>query len=264
MQVALSEAGVRCVAWITEKAEGPFSCPGCSGEVILKKGKIKEHHYAHKPPFDCLYGAKESEIHYRCKREIFQALSSHPNCSECEIEKPLDGARPDVYAVISSNKVAIEAQKTSISINDIERRSSYYKWLGINVLWLIPHNSPKLIWRDGQEEWVHRLKSWEKYLHAIYYGRVYYWNGGLSVLPCHFGNFQIWVKESEWYDEDDEYRQEGGYYSNARTLKKPIMYPGGPLNIAEDFAPKARSRFDSKNWSVPECNIWFDSLSPWW
>jgi len=264
MQVALSETGVRCVAWKTEKVEGPFSCPGCFGEVILRKGKIREHHYAHKPPFDCIYGAGETQIHYRCKREIFEALSSNPKCSEYEIEKPLDRIRPDVYAVISSNKVAIEVQKTIIDINDIERKLSCYKRLGVYVLWLIPQDSPKLVWHDGEQEWVYRLKEWEKYLHAVYYGRVYYWNGGLSVSPYHFDKFQIWVNESEWYDQGGKYRQEGGYYRDAHTLKRSFRCPKSLINIVEDFFPRKRRRFDTKNWSVPECNIWLDSLSSWW
>jgi len=50
VQAAISRNGVKSVAWKTEKSEGPFRCPGCAGEVILKKGKVKEHHYAHKPP----------------------------------------------------------------------------------------------------------------------------------------------------------------------------------------------------------------------
>jgi hypothetical protein len=30
-------------------ADGPFSCPGCRSELILRKGKIKTHHFAYNP-----------------------------------------------------------------------------------------------------------------------------------------------------------------------------------------------------------------------
>ncbi len=129
MQVAISKDGIKSVAWKTEKNEGPFTCPGCTGEVILKKGKMKEHHYAHRPPYNCPYGAGETQIHYRCKREIYEALLAHPKCSDCDIEKQLSGVRPDVYAVISSARVAIEVQKTTINLNDIERRSPKFDTL---------------------------------------------------------------------------------------------------------------------------------------
>ncbi len=98
----------------------------------------------------------------------------------------------------------------------------------------------------------------------MYYGRVYYWTGGLSVTPYHFDKFQTWVNESEWYDEDGEYRQEGGYYRDARALKRPIKCPSNSIDIAQDFLPRKRRVFSSKNWSVPECNIWMDNLDPWW
>jgi competence protein CoiA len=264
VQAAISRDGVKSVAWKTEKSEGPFRCPGCTGEVILKKGKVKEHHYAHKPPYDCQYGAGETQVHYRCKREIFEALLARPECSDCDIEKQLNGVRPDVYAVISSARVAIVIQKTTVDLNDIERRSARYRMLGIYVLWIAVQDSPKMIWHEGEEEWACRPKEWEKYLHSMYFGRVYYWTGGLSVRPFHFDKFQIWVAESEWYDEDGEFRQEGGYYRDARALKRPMQYPVDTIDIVRDFSPQRRKVFNAANWSIPECNIWMDSLKPWW
>ena len=53
-----------------EKEDGPFFCPSCRGKVILKKGRIKIPHFAHKPPVTCIYGKGESEIHYKAKLEI--------------------------------------------------------------------------------------------------------------------------------------------------------------------------------------------------
>lgn len=265
MQVAVSKSNKRCIAWETEKDEGPFSCPECKKEVVLKKGRIREHYYSHKQPGNCSYGAGESQIHYRCKKEIYQAFSSHHGCSAFEIEKPLNGVRPDVFAVIASVKVAIEVQKSTISIDDIERKSLRYRSLGIYPLWIIPNGSPGLIWHQGQKERVYRIKEWEKYLHAMYYGRLYYWKGGLSVSLYHFDKFRVWVESKEWFDnEDGEYREEGGYHRDTRSLKRPLEFSKRMLNIAEDFSPVTRQKFNSKKWSIPECNIWFDLTPSWW
>ena len=264
MQVAISQKGNKCIAWEAEKVDGPFVCPGCFGEVILKKGKIKEHHYAHKPPFNCIYGTGESQLHYRCKREIFEALSAHPRCSECEVEKRLEGVRPDVYAKIDSNEIAIEVQKTNIDLDDISKKSVIYSELGIYVLWLVPNDSPKLSWHDGEEEWVCRPKEWEKYFHAIYYGRLYYWQNGLLVAPYHFNTFKIYVEERERYDEYGDEQYAGGYYKDARALKAPIKCPRNQIDIVNDFSPRRRDKFSSKNWSIPSCNIWIDSMKAWW
>jgi competence protein CoiA len=42
-----------------------YCCPGCSKTVILKKGRIKIAHFAHKPPADCLLAAGETLAHLR-------------------------------------------------------------------------------------------------------------------------------------------------------------------------------------------------------
>ena len=46
----------RIAAWDQEKSDGPFYCPVCVEETILKKGTMKVHHFAHKPPIRCEYG----------------------------------------------------------------------------------------------------------------------------------------------------------------------------------------------------------------
>ena len=133
------------------------------------------------------------------------------------------------------------------------------------------HKSPLLtiqdvtpIANDGEEKWVCRPKEWEKYFHAMYYGRLYYWQNGLLATPYHFNTFQIYVEEREWYDEYGDEQYAGGYYKDARALKSPIKCPRNQINIVNDFSPRRRDQFSSKNWSIPSCNIWMDSLKPWW
>lgn len=46
----------KVAAWDQQKIDGPFSCPVCVEETILKKGAMKVHHFAHKPPITCEYG----------------------------------------------------------------------------------------------------------------------------------------------------------------------------------------------------------------
>lgn len=44
MLVAEDEKNIRYHAWETDKRQGPFHCPECGSEVILKKGIIRAHH----------------------------------------------------------------------------------------------------------------------------------------------------------------------------------------------------------------------------
>lgn len=51
-----------------EAARGPdYRCPECGRMVILKKGRIVTHHFAHKPPVDCAWGRGESHAHREAK-----------------------------------------------------------------------------------------------------------------------------------------------------------------------------------------------------
>ena len=40
----------KAYADIASKSDAPFKCPMCGNETILRKGKVKVHHFAHKPP----------------------------------------------------------------------------------------------------------------------------------------------------------------------------------------------------------------------
>ena len=61
MLVASNDGSELINAWDAEKDEAPFFCPECKAEVVLKKGQIRQHHFAHTPPFNCMYGEGESE-----------------------------------------------------------------------------------------------------------------------------------------------------------------------------------------------------------
>jgi competence protein CoiA len=77
----------RVAAWDQQKSDGPFSCPLCVGETILKKGTMKVHHFAHKPPITCEYGRGETERHRECKLTIYEGLRRHPRFQDGEIER---------------------------------------------------------------------------------------------------------------------------------------------------------------------------------
>jgi competence protein CoiA len=131
----------KVIADDTTKAEGPFMCPKCSSETILRKGMIKIHHFAHKPPIACEYGKGESEQHRKCKSEIYSYLSKHINIT-CELEKDLGNVVPDIYIDFGygKSKYAIEVQISHLTMSSIISRTREYGRLGIYVLWLPIYN----------------------------------------------------------------------------------------------------------------------------
>ncbi|MBM4300778.1 MAG: competence protein CoiA [Deltaproteobacteria bacterium] len=264
MQVAHDQANSRCIAWEVEKSQGPFYCPECKGALILKKGRVREHHFAHRPPFTCQYSSGESEIHYRAKRELFTALSAHPLCKKCELERSLKGVRPDISLYIENHPVAIEIQRSSVTVDDIIKKAEAYNRLGTYLLYLFPESGPNLTWRDNEQEYVCRPNQWEKFLHSMFFGRVYYWVGGLQVRPYHFSEFKIWVEPRWWYDEDGDSHYGGDYDKKSKLMKMPIDHPDVTLNIVEDFHGRNRERYELANFTIPSCKLWMDGYDIWW
>jgi competence protein CoiA len=254
MLVAYNENGDRCYAKHTERSENPFFCPECNKEVLLKKGEIREHHFAHKPPVDCLYGQGETQEHYAAKNAIYDALFNHSQCRKCAIERRLKGVRPDISLYIRNIPVAIEFQRSSTSTEIINQRMNRYRDLGIHVVWLIPHRLPN-------ENAVIRTKVWERYLHTLFYGRCYFWIEKAIVLPVHFNSHKIIVPSAEWYEDGEEMYVDG--YSYYAKEQRKVLHGRG-AHLANDFKKTWRDVFQDKKFSYPSCLLWMDAQNRWW
>lgn len=265
MLVALNSDNITRPSFEAQKDEKPFTCPVCKRNVVLKKGKIREHHYAHEPESKCEYGKGESQLHYRVKREIYLALKNHPNCQKCELERGLKGVRPDISLIINKFHVAIEVQKTNISTEEINRRLRCYSQLGIFLLWVSPENGPKLFFHEGEEEEICRIKNWERHIQQIQKGRIYFWQSGAFVKPCHLGSFYTYKEETEWPGEYGEMNYGGGNWEEKKLYKKPIKFPENDLHIATDFIPKIRKCTKKEARKLPDASkIWIDNKEEWW
>jgi competence protein CoiA len=264
MLVAEDDKNTRCLAWETHKRQGPFHCPECGGDLVLKKGIIREPHFAHRPPVSCQYGTGESELHYRAKRELYQHFLQNNFCNKCEIERKLPGVRPDVSLYIRTTQVAIEIQRTSVKIREIIRKAELYDKLGFYLLYLFPQSEPNLLWHDGEQENYCRPNQWEQFIHSMYFGKVYYWRGGLNVSAYHFGEFRTYVELKWWYDEYGVEQMGGDYHRTAKVMKTPKECPIGDLNLVNDFEAKIRHQTSMKKWIVPSCKLWIDRHGPWW
>lgn len=198
MLSALNKQGETLIAWEATREEGPFFCPACEEEVILKKGSIVIHHFAHYAQTSCAYGTGESEQHRQAKYEIYEALRAHSFVSHIKVERYLKDVRPDVSFLWQGKwKVAIEIQISAISLKEIEHRTRCYASKNIWVLWTIPFH-----WKMNDVT-PYNTRVWERYLHTLYFGIIYYWLGGTQLLPVHF---EPYVQNSvlEQYDDEDE------------------------------------------------------------
>ncbi len=250
-----AEDNLKVFASNSETAQGPFHCPGCKHELVLRKGRIKVHHFAHKPPCNCQRGEGESEAHRKCKESIYNALSQYDHVTALDVEADFGTVIADVYCVINNVPVAIEIQRSKLSVNQITERTSAYEKLGIHVLWLALFN------KNLREE-RYSPKAWEKWCHTTYFGRVYYWIENLTIAPVHFNEYQNYVDSKSWYNEYGEEQSAGGYYKSSKRYRTPCF--GTYLNLATDFNPSCKQAWHGGTVYVPNCRIYNDKLRKWW
>lgn len=228
------------VAAYAERSDGPFYCPECAGAVVLKKGKVVVHHFAHETGSSCTFGTGESEMHRRSKWDIFRSLESYG--IECKLEHPIGSQRADVYAMIGGEPVAIEVQASALTADDIARRTVGYTASGLATIWVLtrsalPNNMA-----------IFRPSEHARFLHRLGFGRVYYHWEGHFVVPVHFSPSYRWVESTDWG---------GGYYKRHKSLRR--AYASGSISLLE-FASRRRPTWQD----VPSCMLWQDRLPRWW
>jgi competence protein CoiA len=233
-----------------DREDGPFFCPICNEPVRLHKGNLRVHHFAHMPNASCTYGAGESETHRKAKEGIQLAFQAKGAISV--LEAPLGDLRPDIMALIGGEIVGIEVQASSISLEEINRRTIAYTHRGMAVAWLIcgelpiEHEKARFQWR-------------QRFLHGMYFGRVYYYAGQDNVVPVHLQASYGFSDGGEYYD-DRTYRH--------KTMKWPVLAPAISLSDTSIFHSLYRKAWSyttgEKQIDYPASKIWIDQLPKWW
>lgn len=244
----------KVLARASEKVHAPFACPACQREVTLRKGNIRTHHFAHKPPISCRDAMGETEDHLLTKLSIFDALKLEPNVVAVELEKRFETSIADVYAVISGVPVAIEIQRSILTPAEINARTSNYHRLGIAVIWVGIPNSDLGMSRYSPA-------AWERWAHAAYFGRVYYWAGGQTLRPVHFGPYMLQVEYQSWRKHGEEHSA-GGYEKHSKRWRTPQA--GQLVKLSTDFRRTRRDAWAGGSVQVPESTLYVDRLAPWW
>lgn len=183
---------------------------------------------------------------------IFDSLRQQSNVVHAELEKDLGGSVADVYAEISGARVAIEVQRSNLSVVDVVLRTRNYHACGVAVVWIsLRPVAPPAAPDEGPARYS--PSAWEKWCHAAYYGRVYRWVEGQTLQPVHFGTFMLYAESTDWG---------GGYWYPSKRWKKPS--PGVPVRLSEDFRAVARSAWRGGAVDVPECTLYVDTQARWW
>ena len=124
---------IRC---LKQNVETGFSCPYCSGELVLKAGTKNKAHFSHMSVCKYVFYERESEEHLQTKMLFANWLASL-NIDACvEYQFPEIKRIADVYFEYKGEKYVFEIQKSSLSEREFCERTVGYQSLAITPIWI--------------------------------------------------------------------------------------------------------------------------------
>ena len=257
MLTSLNSLSEQVEAREVEKHQGPFRCPECGGPTTLRKGSKRIHHFAHIPPYDCSFGAGETEAHRVAKTELRDLFLSHERVESAHLEKELsNGARPDVLVVNKDGSlVAIEVQAAAQTPSEVDRRTARINAAGVIVMWVILFKADNLnralygnLYYDSDtgyfstEKYL-KTRDGERRVASLYFKRPFAWHPEEKTL------YALKLEDKHSWVESFETRENsgGGYH---RKLKTQHYIEAKKITMVADPGMKGEHAGAWKN--VPE------------
>lgn len=249
MLTAINEAEVQVEAGDAASGQN-YMCPECRGRVDLCSGAIKVPYFKHRAAHGCIFGMGETEEHRSAKLAIRNALRACDSVTASDVEATITIAgnrvRPDVRFVNATSPKtlygAIEIQRSPLTPDIIAQRTAVYTAMAkgkshpLGVLWLVLWTQYE---RRRRPDGLYRLTAWEKWLHAVYKGRVYYWVKDRIIRPVHF---------------KPEPNDNGSF---PKMIRRPMV--GSDVDIA---TMRVREEHEFEN--IPQRFILLDTNKKWW
>ncbi len=175
--------------------------------VVLKKGRLRVHHFAHKPPTDCHLATGETPAHLAAKEAFRRHFVARGYATDVEV--PLTGGAAHLRADVLTRPrpgltAAVELQHTVIEPDEVAARTRAYLALGIAVA-SIPLLRPARLDAhpagDGLVVERYAARPFARWLHGLGLGELWYFDPAAAVLwQGRLDAAFIEVKESEWHD----------------------------------------------------------------
>lgn len=245
----------RVLIWNAKQGE-PYVCPECGMPVIPHKGPKVIHHFKHKAKSNCPYGAGETRDHLEAKAILQQTFISRGIPAESEVFvnclSQFGNRCADVMVSPPGRpfRVAVELQKSKISIKELFLRSKAYTTNNIYALWIpfIEINSPD---ENNNETHPYGSKThtlgrysarpWEKELFKLI-DQVWYYESKKKMLwQADISACFLDVPYSEFYSPDGELQTFGGYPRESERwveLKLRGPYPPYALKVKPMLSKK--------------------------
>jgi len=246
---------------IASKEDGELYCPKCYSSVHFRRCTDKVDHFYHIARQSDMEFSRESALHKKCKNILCDILKkAYPN-GKWETERKINSINsiPDISGRINGQRLVIEIQKSSITPKTIIERTEKYTSARLTVLWIVPLLNPL-----GKENF--RPRMIERFFHEMYGGKCFYWDdtNPSFIYPVHYSRAFRYIETSEFYDEDGQHQEFGGYNKAYKTIKVPNY--GKALSITNNFEIEYidSQRYFNTETFLPKAYIYKPVQSPWW
>lgn len=230
--------GAKIVARDCEDRTLSYTCPDCGMPVILKKGKVKTPHFAHKDNFlSCDFGANESESHIKAKDWLYQFYNNNGHKAEPEFKFKWDdnvSVIADIKAEINSkseNTVAVEVLTQGLTVGDIMGRMQIYREHNIPVLYILDESFYR---KTLKAEF--KLTAPMQYLYRYYYNNLFVFSGK-EILVYKVSN-AVHTKP-EWYDQYGDYHEPSQYTCKTIYVTDKVK----SVDLVKDFTRKKKDKY---------------------
>jgi hypothetical protein len=183
----------------------------------------------------------EGKKHQYIKNQIAQALADDSRVTKLMLERDLDTVRPDISFYLDDKPCAIEIQYSKESWKQVVERTNRSFRLGIYILWVLCYDKPFV---EGKP---YRVPTWQLCLHAMYYGAVYLWIRGQTVLPTHLRHYE---NLDAWYRK----KQSDGTWISPLYKSKRIPWFLDDVLIT-DLQPMTREAGNYGKYTLPNAHI---------
>lgn len=194
---------------------GPFHCPHCRSEVVLRSGPHSRFAHKKKNQDFCIYSKSkggESYRHMEVKMRLYDALLSS---GDTHTEWPIRYHIADILTRAKGMFVAVEVQCSAISPAKILERMENNSREGIATVWVLGNPGFRALPLLKQ-----RPPKWQKLIEEIQ-GAVLYFDEDCTFVPGYFEGgclrlnpYKVKLTDLE-YERDEKYGLlTGRFYSD--------------------------------------------------
>ena len=181
-----------------------YYCSGCHGQVILRCGKLRVSHFAHKKHACDIFFEGETSEHLRGKKLLMTWLRKEGKDPQIEAYLTSLHQRPDILC----NNKAFEFQCSPISVERMSERSKGYISEGYDFFWFL---GKRHLIKKRLTQQIAQFIRWHKNLgfYLIYINveqrnmEVYYHIQQADFLPVRFYRKKV----NSWKELQDFFKQ---------------------------------------------------------